>query len=131
MKFLEIIREGLQEVNKNYQLIILHTLLLIVAFLLFFFIVGVPLIIVVTKMGLELPENGLSGLVEFFPERGCSRLQILDIHTRAESPDISFDRLSNGYLYNGCHCRYPYELHSEGRRILLESFQILWKKTLH
>ncbi len=72
MRYRDALKQGIERVNKNYQLLFVQTGALIIAFFLFILIVGVPLIIVFTKTGIELPENGLKGLIELIFNKGLS-----------------------------------------------------------
>jgi len=64
MGYINVIKTGVQNLNRNYQLLVIHMGTLILAFILFLLIVGIPLVIAFTKIGLELPEKGLTGLIE-------------------------------------------------------------------
>ncbi len=64
MGYIEVIKTGIQNLNRNYQLLVIHMGTFILTFILFLLIVGIPLVIAFTKIGLELPENGLKGLIE-------------------------------------------------------------------
>lgn len=64
MDYIKIIKRGLQNLNRNYQLLFIQMATLILAFILFLLMVGIPMVIVFTNMGLELPKKGLSGLIE-------------------------------------------------------------------
>jgi len=64
MRYLEFIKTGIQTLNRNYQLLIIQMGALVLAFILFIIIVGIPLIIAFSKIGLELPEKGLTELFE-------------------------------------------------------------------
>jgi len=64
MGYINIIKTGIQTLNRNYQLLVIQMGAFILAFILFLLIVGIPLVIAFTKIGLELPDNGLAGLLE-------------------------------------------------------------------
>lgn len=64
MNFWKNIKEGIKTLNRNYQLLIIHGGLLFLAFFLFVIIVGVPLIIVATKTGLDISRNHLNSVLE-------------------------------------------------------------------
>jgi hypothetical protein len=64
MRYLEFIKTGIQTLNRNYQLLVIQMGALVLAFILFIIIVGIPLIIAFSKIGLELPEKGLTELFE-------------------------------------------------------------------
>ncbi len=70
MRYREALKQGIDSINKNYQLLFVQIGALILAFFLFILIVGVPLIIVFTKTGIEFPENGFKGLIELIFKEG-------------------------------------------------------------
>lgn len=70
MNYRDTIKKGIETVNKNYQLIFIQTGILIIAFFLFLLIVGTPVIIIFTKAGIELPEEGLKGFLKIILKEG-------------------------------------------------------------
>ncbi|MFN3739385.1 MAG: hypothetical protein ACK4TF_01770 [Thermodesulfovibrionales bacterium] len=73
MRYRDALKQGIDRINKNYQLLFVQIGALIITFFLFILVVGVPLIIVFTKTGIEFPENGFKGLTELiFKEGGLS-----------------------------------------------------------
>ncbi len=72
MEYSLAIKEGFRKVNKNYQLLLIQTGVLILAFFLFFVIVGIPIIVAFSKIGLELPEAGLKELIGLILQKGLS-----------------------------------------------------------
>lgn len=72
MRYRDALKQGIDRINKNYQLLFVQIGALIIAFSLFILVVGVPLIIIFTKTGIEFPENGFKGLIEMIFKGGLS-----------------------------------------------------------
>lgn len=70
MHYLETLKKGISTVNKNYQLLFIQTGILIIAFFLFLLVVGTPVIIIFTKAGFELPEEGFKELLKMLLKEG-------------------------------------------------------------
>lgn len=70
MTYREAIKNGIKAVNKNHQLLLIQTGALILAFFLFILIVGVPAIIIFTKAGFELPEEGFRDFLKSILNQG-------------------------------------------------------------
>lgn len=56
MVFIQALKEGLDVVNRNWQLVFIHLIFMIISFISFFFVVGIPVAIAFIVFGLDLTE---------------------------------------------------------------------------